>query len=189
MFSCQCVCVCVCVCVPVRVQGHCVCVCVSAWLFICWMHVEYVYVLESGHSQISIYMQIVHPVSNSHVCLLGVDGMCSMQSSSAHQEWAKPSRAESGAVLFHHHPHCGNVKPRGHCQSSQFCYLLGSQPARDWGSVGRGGWRGRRPFFFFLKSAKEIVTQSKGVEEEPRNSCCSSALTTDTVFAQVKEIY
>lgn len=120
------------------IQGHGMCAWQSAWQFNCWMcpcMSEYVY------SQISIYMQIVHPVSNPHVCLLGVDEMCSMQSSSAHQESAKSSQAESGAVLFHHHPHCGNVKPRGPCQSSQFCYLLGSQPARNQGKGG-GGWGG-----------------------------------------------
>lgn len=53
-------------------------------------------------------------VSNSHVCLLGVD----VAHNSAYQEWAKLSRAESGTVLFHHHPHWGNVKPWVHCQSS-----------------------------------------------------------------------
>lgn len=67
----------------------------STWLFICSV---YIYVSGYGNSQISIYMQIVHHVSNSHVCLLGVDEMCSMQSTSAHQEWAKSSRAESVTV-------------------------------------------------------------------------------------------
>lgn len=56
---------------------------VTEWLPICCMHV---FISESGDSQILIYMQIARPVSNSNVCLLGVDEMCSMQSSSAHQE-------------------------------------------------------------------------------------------------------
>lgn len=70
-----------CLCVS---QGHCVCVCVCLHGF---SSVECTYLcLRMGHSQISIYMQIVHPVTNSNVCLLEVDEMCSMQSSSAHQE-------------------------------------------------------------------------------------------------------
>lgn len=126
-FSSQSVCVysgmCVCVCELMHIQ------CVSARLFICWMHV----CLSMGTHTYQFTCRLFTLWVILMSVYWGVDEMCSMQSSSAHQEWAKSSQAESSTVLFHHHPHCGNVRPRGHCQSSWFCYLLGSQPVRNWG--------------------------------------------------------
>lgn len=134
---------------------------VSAWPFICTGHTC---VSVYGHSQISIYMQIVRPVSNSHVCVLGVDEMSSMQSTRAQNE---PGRVEQSwsQLPFHHHPHCGNVKPRGHCQSSQFCCLLGSQPARNLG--GREERRRRRRPGSSLGRERRNSDTEQGEEEEP----------------------
>jgi len=94
-------CVFVCVCARAHVKqgknGH--------------LSVEYLYVFLNMSTDINLHADI----SPLWVILVSVcwGWMCSKAAPTTNE----PSRAESGTVLFHHHPHWGNVKPWGHCQS------------------------------------------------------------------------
>lgn len=71
--------------------------------------------------------------------------------------------AESGIVLFHHHPHCGNVKPRGHCQSPLVLLLIREPASKE---VGREGGKGGAGVDLLLDECKGAGDTEHGREGE-----------------------
>ena len=81
------------------------------------------------------------------------------------------------------------------CQTSRplpilLVLLLIREPASQPG-IGKGGREGGKEeeeeaWFFFWKKSKGYGDTDRGEQEEQWNSCCSTALTGDTMFAEVK---
>lgn len=123
--------------------------------------------IDIGYSQITIYTQIVGAVSNPHVCLsvLSVCRGCGVKCAACRA--AAPTKNEPswvkqlGTLSFYHHPHYGNVKPPGPCQS-----LLVLLAIREPASLELEGGGEEGAVVFVWKRIKRNSDTEQGMKEE-----------------------